>query len=123
MPIGTFLFATIDCLDPERLAAFWADVLGTEVDIEMDDGRFVFLKGIEGLPVVCFQRVPEPAGGKNRIHFDLSVDDLETATTDVIRLGGSWPDGLERRLDGFVWRTLADPEGHVFDVATEEPAG
>jgi len=48
VPVGSFLFVTVDAEDPERLARFWASVLGTEVDTAMDDGRFVFLKGGEG---------------------------------------------------------------------------
>jgi predicted enzyme related to lactoylglutathione lyase len=112
------MFATVDALDPARLATFWAEVLGTEVDNTMDEGRYVFLKGGEGLPVLCFQRVPEVAGEKNRIHLDVSVDDLDAATERVLALGGSWPGEVEQRLDDFTWRTLADPEGNVFDVAT-----
>ena len=118
MADAAFLYLTIDCNEPERLASFWAALLGTEVDITMDDGRFVFLKRNDQLPVICFQRVAEPKTGKNRLHVDLSVDDLGAATERVVALGGSWPDGEERRLEGFEWRTLADPEGNEFDVAT-----
>ncbi len=116
--VGSFLYATIDCADPVAVAAFWSRVLDTEVELTMDDGRYVFLKGSDTLPVLCFQRVPEPKRDKNRIHLDLSVDDLEAATARVVELGGSWPDGTERTLESFTWRTLADPEGNEFDVAT-----
>ena len=116
--VGSFLYATIDCTDPAAVAAFWSAVLDTEVELTMDDGRYVFLKGSDRLPVLCFQRVPEPKRDKNRIHLDLSVEDLEAATARVVELGGSWPDGTERTLDDFRWRTLADPEGNEFDVAT-----
>jgi predicted enzyme related to lactoylglutathione lyase len=115
--VGSFLFITIDCVEPEALAAFWAQVLDTSVDTAMDDGRFVFLKGSDTLPVVCFQRVPETKEGKARTHLDLSVTDLAAATRRVIELGGSWPDEAERKLEGFTWRTLADPEGNEFDIA------
>ncbi len=115
--VGTFLFATIDCADPERLARFWAAVLGTELDTTMDGGRYVFLKGSEGLPVLCFQRVPEAKSGKTRMHLDLSVADLEDATARISELGGSWPGRVEKALEGFSWRTLADPEGNEFDIA------
>jgi len=117
VPVGSFLFLTIDCLDPDRLARFWAALLGTEIDTAMDDGRFVFLKGTDALPVLCFQRVPDAKAGKSRMHLDLSVTDLDDATGRVVDLGGSWPDALERTLEGFRWRTLADPEGNEFDVA------
>ena len=117
MPVGRFLFATVDCLDPGPLAVFWAEVLGTEVDTTMDEGRYVFLKGGEGLPVLCFQRVPEAKAGKSRIHLDVSVTDLEAATARVLDLGGGWPGRVEQRLEGFTWRTLCDPEGNEFDIA------
>ena len=113
---ATFLYLTIDCRKPDRLASFWAALLDTEVDTTMDDGRFVFLRGNDQLPVICFQRVAEPKAGKNRLHVDLSVDDLGAATERVIAMGGPWPDGEERQLEGFEWRTLADPEGNEFDI-------
>ena len=113
--IGTFLFVTVDSVDPDRLASFWAAVLGTSVDMSMDEGRFVFLKGSETLPVVCFQRVPEAKAGKNRLHLDLGVEDLEAATQAIVTLGGSRV-GEDRQLESFVWRTMADPEGNEFDI-------
>jgi len=114
--IGTFLFVTVDSVDPDRLAAFWAAVLGTSVDMSMDEGRFVFLKGSETLPVVCFQRVPEGKAGKNRLHLDLGVEDLEAATGDIVALGGSRVGDADRQLESFVWRTMADAEGNEFDI-------
>lgn len=111
-----FLFVTLDCADPQRLAVFWSALLGTPVGESMDDGRFVFLEGRDDLPVLCFQRVPEGKAGKNRMHLDLSVDDLEAVTARVLDLGGSWAGG-EQTLDTFTWRTLGDPEGNEFDVA------
>ena len=60
MADATFLFITIDCIDPARLATFWSALLETPVGDSMDDGRFVFLEGGGALPVICFQRVPEP---------------------------------------------------------------
>jgi predicted enzyme related to lactoylglutathione lyase len=110
------LYVTIDANDPPAVAAFWAGLLGTEVDSEFDDGRFIFLAGRDGIPVLCIQRVPEPKHGKTRIHLDLGVDDLETATARVLGLGGSW-DGVDRELAPFSWRTCADPEGTEFDIA------
>jgi len=115
--VGSFLFATIDCQDPGRLARFWGTVLGTEVDTTMDDGRYVFLKASETLPVLCFQRVPEAKSGKARMHLDLSVTNLDEATARVTELGGAWPGQVEKTLEGFTWRTLSDPEGNEFDIA------
>jgi predicted enzyme related to lactoylglutathione lyase len=119
MAVGRFLAVTIDAIDPQALAPFWMAVLGTEVDEEVDDGRYVFLAGHEGLPSVCLQRVPERRSTKNRVHLDLEVDDLEVATARIAELGGTW-DGEHRVFERFRWRTMFDPEGNEFDINLEE---
>ena len=37
--IGRVSFVTMDANDPERLAAFWGEVLGTRVAETSDEGR------------------------------------------------------------------------------------
>ena len=112
--IGRISFLTIDTADPERLAPFWAELLGTSIEESSDEGRFVFLAPANGY-LVCFQRVPEPKQGKNRLHLDVGVEDLAAATDAVVALGGTWG-GHELRLDDATWRTLRDPEGNEFDI-------
>jgi predicted enzyme related to lactoylglutathione lyase len=113
--IARFLFITIDAQDARRVADFWAAVLDTELDEELDEGRFLVLKDREDLPAICIQRVPEPKQGKVRIHLDLGARDLAEATARIVQLGGGW-DGEERVLEGIDWRTCTDPEGHEFDL-------
>jgi predicted enzyme related to lactoylglutathione lyase len=113
--VARFLYITIDAQDAERIADFWATVLDTEREEELDDGRFLVLKGRDDLLALCVQRVPEPKHGKVRMHLDLGAADLTEATTRIEALGGSW-DGEDRILDGVEWRTFADPEGHEFDI-------
>jgi predicted enzyme related to lactoylglutathione lyase len=112
--IGRVSFMTIDANDPDRLAAFWGEALGTEVAETSDEGRFVFLGQANG-HMLSFQRVPEPKSVKNRVHLDIRVEDLQEATDAVLHLGGSW-DGNELSLDDARWRTLHDPEGNEFDI-------
>ena len=112
--IGRVSFLTIDANDPARLATFWGEVLGTHVEETSDEGRFVFLAAANG-HILSFQRVPESKSVKNRMHLDIRVEDLDTATDAVLALGGTW-DGNERALDDARWRTLGDPEGNEFDV-------
>jgi hypothetical protein len=38
--IGRVSFTTIDAIDPDRLAAFWARCSGTVVEETSDNGRF-----------------------------------------------------------------------------------
>ncbi len=112
--IGRVSFLTIDANDPARLAAFWCEVLGTQVEETSDEGRFVFLAAANG-HILSFQRVPEQKSVKNRVHLDIRVEDLGTATDAVLALDGTW-DGNERALDDARWRTLGDPEGNEFDI-------
>jgi predicted enzyme related to lactoylglutathione lyase len=116
--IGRVSFLTIDANDPQRLAASWGEVLGTQVAETSDEGRFVFLGEANGF-ILSFQRVPEPKSVKDRVHLDVRVEDLGVATQVVLALGGAW-DGQERTLDDTRWRTLRDPEGNEFDVFVTE---
>ena len=69
--------------------------------------------------MLVFQRVPEPKVGKNRVHVDVIVDDLEEGTKKVEALGGHWTEpGTTLDIDGFSWRVMADPEGNEFCIMT-----
>ena len=89
VPIGRWDWLQIDCRDPERLALFWAEVLGTSVDDGPTPPAYVCLRPIEGKPTICFQRVPEPKSVKNRLHLDIAVEDREAATERIEALGGA----------------------------------
>ena len=105
---------TTDTTDAEGLAAWWARVTGAEI-VETNDGWFVIVKG-GGLPVaLAFQRVEEVTPGKNRLHLDLTTEDLEGATGHLLAAGATL---VERRGDeSFAWHTLADPQGNEFCIA------
>ena len=65
--------------------------------------------------LLSFQKVDDPTPGKNRIHLDLTADDLEA---EVDRLLGAGATLVGRRGDeSFRWVTLADPDGNEFCVA------
>jgi predicted enzyme related to lactoylglutathione lyase len=112
--VGNLVF---DAADPQRLAAFWCRLLGVQVNTTIGDGEVVVLSATnEGL-VVGFQRVGDAKLGKNRLHLDLLVEDLDTATAEVESLGGRWLElGTTRELAGFRWRCMSDPEGNEFDL-------
>ncbi len=79
------------------IAPFWCGLLGVHVDTTVGEGDFLILSpSVEGL-IVGFQRVPEMKAGKNRVHLDLVVDDLDEATAEVEKLGGRWlePENLK----------------------------
>jgi hypothetical protein len=103
----------VDCADPEKLAAFWRDVLEWEMKEEDEDWYVQHPKGY--LPLILFTKVPEGKSVKNRLHIDVSPRDREQAeeVERIIELGA-------RRIDigqGEVsWVVLADPEDNEFCV-------
>lgn len=108
-PVGRFAHIVVDCRDPERVAAFWSAALGTPIQYRWH--QYVMLAPIhEGHPGFAFQGVPEDKQGKNRVHLDLQVDDLDTAQAAIEALGGTLLQ--ENHQDPVVVRVMADPEGN-----------
>ena len=110
-------YLVIDANDPERLARFWCGLLDVGVEATIGNGQFVVLSAAGDGLTIGFQRVGEGKVGKNRLHLDLVVEDLDEATAEVETLGGQWLEpGSTRELEGFRWRCMADPEGNEFDI-------
>ncbi|WP_374982723.1 VOC family protein [Streptomyces fradiae] len=104
----------VDCVDPERLAAFWSELLDRPVAGRT--GPYVWLARGGG-PGLGFQRVAQPKAGKNRVHFDLASADPDAVRARVEALGGH---RLDRYADGG-FLVLADPEGNEFCVIPPRP--
>ena len=110
-------YLVIDTTAPERLAPFWCALLEVTVDTTIGDGQFVVLSPSKDGLTLGFQRVPDAKAGKNRLHLDLIVDDLDRATDEIEAIGGRWLEpGTVRELEGFRWRCMADPDGNEFDI-------
>ena len=110
-------YLVIDTTAPERLAPFWCTLLEVTVDTTIGDGQFVVLSPSKDGLTLGFQRVPDAKAGKNRLHLDLIVDDLDRATDEIEAIGGRWLEpGTVRELEGFRWRCMADPDGNEFDI-------
>ncbi|AWZ09328.1 MULTISPECIES: VOC family protein [unclassified Streptomyces] len=119
-----FTELTVDCPDPERLAAFWCEVLDFKV-IDRSEGLVEigsWVPTVEDVrarqmpPTLVFIRVPEGKAVKNRLHLDVSPIDGSTAdeVARLIGLGATTTDvgqGADRS-----WVVMADPEGNEFDV-------
>ncbi len=64
---------TIDCPDPDQLAAFWEKFLGYVRRPDRGGGPYVTIDrpdGTDGPPHLTFQRVPEAKATKVRTHLD-----------------------------------------------------
>ncbi|MBT3154246.1 VOC family protein [Streptomyces sp. CHD11] len=119
-----FTELAVDCRDPERLAAFWCEVLDFEV-IDRSDGKVEIgswvptveeVRARQMPPTLLFLRVPEDRTVKNRLHPDVSPIDRSTEdeVTRLLALGATRTDvgqGPDR-----TWVVMADPEGNEFCV-------
>jgi hypothetical protein len=135
---------TLDCREPHRLARFWAEALGFQVedhsalierllaagaataaDVTEVDGRkaWVSAAGIndpsrertEPGARMLFQVVPEPKSAKNRFHLDLHRGaERDQVVERLVGLGATVIGHYAER--GSEWVTLQDPEGNEFCV-------
>ncbi|MGD9791925.1 MAG: VOC family protein [Acidimicrobiia bacterium] len=110
-----------DCHDVRRLAEFWAAVLSGPSDttpervsaqVRSDDWAMVV--DTEGVAVaLAFQRVPEGKSVKNRVHLDITSDDLTLDTARLVALGATTIGSVVTDESG-AFQVLADPEGNEF---------
>jgi predicted enzyme related to lactoylglutathione lyase len=101
---------TFDCADALALGTFWSAVLGRTL---ADDSSADYAN-VPGSPPLMFFPVPEGKTAKNRLHLDIAVDDLAAEVDRLIGLGAKRLGDFDE--SGFVWTTLADPEGNEFDL-------
>ena len=118
----------VDCRHPASLARFWAAALdgwsvapyddeeiarlrSIGVD-DVEDDPTVLVEGDPSQPRLWFQRVPEPKVVKNRVHLDLSTDDVEAEVARLVALGAAV--AAAQPDDGLV--VMHDPEGNEFCV-------
>jgi len=110
------LAIVLDCSDLDRSAAFWCGVLGYRAE-PSSPGRYRQLLPPDGNGVeLLLQRVPESKAGKNRLHLDLRVPDLEAETARVLAWGARrvTTDPIEEY--GWTWHVLADLDGNEFCI-------
>jgi predicted enzyme related to lactoylglutathione lyase len=114
--IGKLHGTVIDCNDPIRLANFYAEMIG--YTIVQSDAEWSVIGISEELPGLAFQKIPNyvapswPSGNlPTQIHFDIRVEDFESAVTEIESLGGV----LLSKSSNTFW-VCADPEGHPFCI-------
>lgn len=122
-PVGGLASISIDCPDPDRLAAFYRDLLGLQEVFATPDRGVVALGGAG--PVVTLMRVDSftppswPAGPQHQqMHLDVAVDDLDAAVSAAVALGAT---EAGHQPAAQAWRVLLDPVGHPFCLTTVRP--
>ncbi|MET7540582.1 VOC family protein [Streptomyces sp. NPDC058293] len=103
---------TVDCIDVERVSAFWSVLLDRPRG-PSEPGWVYLGHRDDPQPRLVFQPVAEPRAGKVRLHLDVSVDDIDQGIAQVIGLGGRFT-GERHDYDEGVVVVMADPEGHEF---------
>ncbi|MFI5313770.1 MAG: VOC family protein [Candidatus Dormibacteria bacterium] len=109
----TFQCTVVDCNDPQRVGAFWAELLGMPLQSDKEDATEYWLDfGPEGRDLL-FGIVPEPKTIKNRLHLDLRPDNQEAEVARALSLGARHVDVGQGEQ---TWVVLADPEGNEFCI-------
>ena len=104
---------TVDARDPEALARWWAELLGStaerdEADWVVEaDGVTLLFGADDGDKVV-----------KNRLHLDLRPDDRDAEVARAETLGATRVDIGQGEHS---WVVLADPEGNEFCILRSHP--
>jgi catechol 2,3-dioxygenase-like lactoylglutathione lyase family enzyme len=132
------LQVVFDCVDPERVAHFWAEALGYKLDWEWDEASIKWLvdggldeselgsrsaaSDPDGVgPRLFFQRVPEGKTVKNRVHVDVRATEgqLQQELDRLVSLGATvvltFDDDFGPIHDHHV--VMLDPEGNEFCVS------
>jgi catechol 2,3-dioxygenase-like lactoylglutathione lyase family enzyme len=112
---NTVLSLSIDCADAAKLAHFWADVLGREVNPQ-PTAEFAAIDANDPThgPRLVFHQVPEAKTIKNRLHLDLISIEFAAETDRLLCLGATRANEIEK--GGARWTTFRDPEGNEFDL-------
>ena len=107
----------LDARDPERLAAFWCEVLGYTV-LERDVDGAIEIGPAAGFggpqPTLVISPSAEPKTGKLPLHIDVSPTDRDQeAELSRLLAAGATPADVGQTGEES-WHVLADPEGNEF---------
>jgi predicted enzyme related to lactoylglutathione lyase len=107
----------LDCAEPRRLSQFWAQAL--DYRDHFTDAKLVVLVPKDGNAApLLLQGVPEPKSGKNRMHLDIVVGDIDAEIHRLVALGALRLDDGVQDFGGTQWVRMSDPEGNEFCVST-----
>ena len=117
---------TFDCADPPRVARFWCEAIGYELDEDVEDGGdwAVCADPTGKGPRMYFQKVPEGKTVKNRVHLDVRVGTgmvgaerqaaLEAEGHRLEQHGATWVQMLVADEENESCLVMQDVEGNEF---------
>jgi catechol-2,3-dioxygenase len=118
---GRLELVALDAPDIEKLATFYAELTGWQIERRDDDWYTVRTQDGREL---AFQLAPDHVAPQwpgqehpQQFHLDLQIDDHQAAAERAVALGAT------RLADGPTWITLADPAGHPFDLCQQAGVG
>jgi len=112
----------LDCNDPEALAPFWATALDY-VPLGAVENYVLLVPDARPGPKLLLQRVPEDKSGKNRMHLDIEVADIEALATSLEGLGAQRVRADVVTEHGNHWILMADPEDNEFCICDGGQSG
>ncbi len=118
-PVGWLRAVVIDAVDPDRLAAFWQEVLGVGIVERAPD--WIQLGPDRGGAFMAFEPIAEgvtPSGFRTRP--DIEVENMDIARARIEELGGRLVEVIHARPGESHYR-MADPEGNEFTVVLPLP--
>ncbi|MFD4790644.1 VOC family protein [Streptomyces sp. NPDC058459] len=114
----------LDCAEPEKLAAFYGELLDGEQTLA--SANLVQLRGADGF-LIAFRRDvnatppswPRPENSL-QVHLEFMVDDLDEVERRIVSLGGR-PIETRDAVGPNEERGYSDPSGHSFTVRLTPP--
>ena len=107
----------LDCREPKTLAKFWCEALDYR-EYYADANLAVLVPKQGDASPLLLQGVPERKAGKNRMHVDIVVDDVEAEVHRLQALGARRIDEGVQSFGGTRWVIMSDPEQNEFCVST-----
>jgi predicted enzyme related to lactoylglutathione lyase len=107
----------LDCADPDALTGFWAAALGWSHVGDAGSYSMLAAPGPDSQKLLL-QRVTEPKTGKNRMHLDLHVPDVEAEARRLESLGARRLADAQTEFES-TWIVMADPEGNEFCICDQ----
>lgn len=115
----------LDSREPERLAAFWCEVLGYVVLDRVDGSVEIGPKeGFGGLrPTIVFNPTDTPSAGRLPLHIDVNPTDRDQAAEldRLLSIGARHADVGQTGEES--WYVLADPEDNEFCLLRRRLSG